>query len=185
MGLRRTVFNPYKTYPLSEIMPTENDTEFRKQLIRGYVHDPGAAMLGGISGHAGLFSNSLELGVIMQMLLNHGSYGGKQFIKPSTVRLFTSCQFPGSGNRRGLGFDKPLQNYKPDSPACQGASPESFGHSGFTGTYVWADPANGLVYVFLSNRICPNASNQKLRDLNIRTNIHQAAYGLFEKYGVK
>jgi len=185
MGLRRTVFNPYKTFSLNEIMPTENDTEFRKQFIRGYVHDPGAAMLGGISGHAGLFTNSLELGVIMQMLLNHGSYGGKQFIKPSTVRLFTSCQFPGSGNRRGLGFDKPLQNYKPDSPACQGASPDSFGHSGFTGTYVWADPANGLVYVFLSNRICPNASNQKLRDLNIRTNIQKAAYWLFEKYGVK
>jgi len=185
LGLQRTVFNPYSIFAQSEIMPTENDTEFRKQLIRGYVHDPGAAMLGGVSGHAGLFTNAYELGVIMQMLLNKGSYGGKQFIRPSTVRMFTSCQFPGSGNRRGLGFDKPLQNYKPDSPACQGASAESFGHSGFTGTYVWADPANGLVYIFLSNRVCPNASNQKLRDLNIRTNIHQAVYGLFEKYGVK
>ena len=185
LGLQRTCFNPYLQFPESMIMPTENDTEFRRQLVRGYVHDPGAAMLGGISGHAGLFSNSLELGVIMQMLINQGSYGGKQFLMPSTVRTFTSCQFPGSGNRRALGFDKPLQNYKPDSPTCKSASPESFGHSGFTGTYVWADPANGFVYVFLSNRVCPSAANQKLRDLNIRTNIQQAAYDLFEKFGVK
>jgi len=185
LGLQRTCFNPYKKFNLNEIMPTENDTEFRRQLIRGYVHDPGAAMLGGISGHAGLFTNSLELGVIMQMLLERGSYGGNQYIKPSTVRLFTSCQFPGTGNRRGLGFDKPLKNYKPDSPACRGASPESFGHSGFTGTYVWADPSNGLVYIFLSNRVCPDASNQKLRDMNIRTRLHQAVYDLFEQYGVK
>ncbi|MCX6286196.1 MAG: serine hydrolase [Bacteroidetes bacterium] len=185
LGLNHTSFNPYKNFPLEMIMPTEDDTEFRRQLIRGYVHDPGAAMLGGISGHAGLFTNSRELGVIMQMLMNQGSYGGKQFFSPSTVRTFTSCQFPGSGNRRALGFDKPLQNYKPDSPSCKSASPESFGHSGFTGTYTWADPANGLVYVFLSNRVCPSAANQKLRDLNIRTNIQQAVYDLFEKFGVK
>jgi len=185
LGLHHTVFNAYKQFPPEMIMPTENDTEFRGQLIRGFVHDPGAAMLGGISGHAGLFTNSLELGVIMQMLLNQGSYGGKQFLKPSTVKTFTSYQFPGSGNRRALGFDKPLQSYKPDSPTCKGASAESFGHSGFTGTYTWADPFNGLVYVFLSNRVCPSASNQKLRDLNIRTNIQQAVYDLFEKFGVK
>ena len=185
LGLQRTCFNPYLKFPESMIMPTENDTEFRRQLIRGYVHDPGAAMLGGISGHAGLFSNSPDLAVIMQMLINQGSYGGKQFLMPSTVRTFTSCQFPGSGNRRALGFDKPLQNYKPDSPTCKSASAESFGHSGFTGTYVWADPENGFVYIFLSNRVCPSAVNQKLRDLNIRTNIQQAAYDLFEKFGVK
>ena len=185
LGLQHTTFNPYKKFPLSSIMPTENDTEFRRQLVRGYVHDPGAAMLGGISGHAGIFTNALELGVIMQMLIGQGSYGGKLFFMPSTVRKFTSCQYPGSGNRRGLGFDRPLQIYKPDSPACKGASPESFGHSGFTGTYAWADPSNGLVYIFLSNRVCPSAANQKLRDMNIRTNIHQAAYDLFEKFGVK
>lgn len=167
------------------IMPTENDTEFRKQLIRGTVHDPGAAMLGGISGHAGIFTNSLELGVIMQMLLNKGCYGGMTFLSASTVKTFTSCQFPGSGNRRALGFDKPLQNYKAESPSCKSASAESFGHSGFTGTYTWADPSNGLVYVFLSNRVCPSAANQKLRDLNIRTNIQQAVYDLFGKFGVK
>ena len=185
LGFCHTGFNPWKEFPLEKIMPTENDTEFRKQLVRGYVHDPGAAMLGGISGHAGLFSNSLELGVIMQMLLNQGSYGGKQFFQPSTVKTFTSCQFPGSGNRRALGFDKPPQNRKSDSPTCKSASPESFGHSGFTGTYVWADPANGLLYIFLSNRVCPSAANQKLSELNIRTNIQQAAYDLFEKFGVK
>jgi beta-glucosidase-like glycosyl hydrolase/CubicO group peptidase (beta-lactamase class C family) len=185
LGLSHTGFNPYKKFPIVRIMPTENDTEFRKQLVRGYVHDPGAAMLGGISGHAGIFTNSLELGVIMQMLLNQGSYGGKQFLLPSTVKEFTSCQFPGSGNRRALGFDKPLQNYKPDSPTCKSASPESFGHSGFTGTYTWADPSNGLLYIFLSNRVCPSAANQKLRDMNIRTNIQQAVYDLFEKFGVK
>ncbi len=185
LGLHHTCFNPYKRFARGMIMPTENDTEFRHQLIRGYVHDPGAAMLGGISGHAGLFTNALELGVIMQMLMNQGTYGGKQFFSPSTVRTFTSCQFPGSGNRRALGFDKPLRNYKPDSPTCEGASQESYGHSGFTGTYTWADPANGLVYVFLSNRVCPSTANQKLRDMNIRTNIQQAAYDLFEKFGVK
>jgi len=185
LGLHHTLFNPYKSIPMSSIMPTENDTEFRKQIVHGYVHDPGAAMLGGISGHAGLFSNALELGVIMQMLINQGSYGGKTFLAPSTVRLFTSCQFPGSGNRRALGFDKAVVNNKADSPTCRSASAESFGHSGFTGTYTWADPANGLVYVFLSNRVCPSAANQKLRDLNIRTNIQQAAYDLFEKFGIK
>ncbi|MCX6281692.1 MAG: serine hydrolase [Bacteroidetes bacterium] len=185
LGLHHTCFNPYRLFPLEVIMPTENDTDFRRQLIRGYVHDPGAAMLGGISGHAGLFTNALELGVIMQMLINQGSYGGKQYFSPSTVRTFTSCQFPGSGNRRALGFDKPLFTYRPDSPCCKSASPESFGHSGFTGTYTWADPANGLVYVFLSNRVCPSAVNQKLRDMNIRTNIQQAVYDLFEKFGIK
>lgn len=185
LGLQHTGFNPYLEFPQNLIMPTENDTEFRKQLVRGYVHDPGAAMLGGVSGHAGLFTNSLELAVIMQMLINQGSYGGKQFFMLSTVRTFTSCQFPGSSNRRALGFDKPLQNYKPDSPTCKSAPAESFGHSGFTGTYVWADPVNCFIYVFLSNRVCPSAANQKLRDMNIRTNIQQAAYDLFEKFGVK
>jgi CubicO group peptidase (beta-lactamase class C family) len=142
-------------------------------------------MLGGVSGHAGLFSNAADLAVIMQMLIKEGSYGGKQYLKPSTVKEFTSSQFPGSGNRRGLGFDKPLQKYHDDSPACRSASQLSFGHSGFTGTYAWADPGNGLVYVFLSNRVYPSAGNQKLKELNIRTNIHQAVYDLFEKFGVK
>lgn len=185
LGLTHTGFNPYRRFPELQLMPTENDRDFRKQLIRGYVHDQGAAMLGGISGHAGLFSNAFELGVIMEMLLQNGTYGGKQFLSPSTVRSFTRQQYPETANRRGLGFDRPLMTYRNDSPACKGASPESFGHSGFTGTYVWADPANGLLYVFLSNRVCPDASNQKLRDLNIRTNIHQAVYELFDRFGVK
>ena len=185
LGLHHTSFNPLRSFPVSCIIPTENDTEFRHQIVHGYVHDPGAAMLGGVSGHAGLFSNAADLAVIMQMLIKEGSYGGKQYLKPSTVKEFTSSQFPGSGNRRGLGFDKPLQKYHDDSPACRSASQLSFGHSGFTGTYAWADPGNGLVYVFLSNRVYPSAGNQKLKELNIRTNIHQAVYDLFEKFGVK
>jgi beta-glucosidase-like glycosyl hydrolase/CubicO group peptidase (beta-lactamase class C family) len=185
LGLQRTSFNPLNKFPITHIIPTENDIEFRHQLVHGYVHDPGAAMLGGISGHAGLFSNAADLAVIMQMLLQGGSYGGKQYLRPATVKEFTSSQFPGSGNRRGLGFDKPLQKYREDSPACRSASQLSFGHSGFTGTFAWADPANGLVYIFLSNRVYPSAGNQKLKDLNIRTNIQQAVYDLFEKFGVK
>jgi CubicO group peptidase (beta-lactamase class C family) len=178
-------FKPLNRYSKDEIIPTEYDTEFRKQLIRGYVHDPGAAMLGGISGHAGLFSNTRDLAVIMQMLLNNGTYGGKEYLAASTVLRFTRAWNPESGNRRGLGFDKPLRIFDPNGPACQAASPYSFGHSGFTGTYCWADPSNGLIYVFLSNRICPDASNQKLAQMNIRTNTHQAAYDAMRKYKVK
>jgi|WetSurMetagenome_2_1015567.scaffolds.fasta_scaffold35543_1 beta-N-acetylhexosaminidase len=176
MGLTAIGFNPWDRFPLSIIMPTEDDTVFRKQLLRGDVHDPGAAMLGGVSGHAGLFSNAADLAVIMQMLLNHGEYGGKQYILPSTVSEFTRVQFPATGNRRGLGFDKPPLTATPDGPVCIGASPESFGHSGFTGTYLWADPKNNLVYIFLSNRVNPSAENTRLSELNIRTNIHQAVY---------
>ena len=176
MGLTALGFNPWQNFPLYMIMPTENDTVFRKQLLRGDVHDPGAALLGGVAGHAGLFSNAADLAVIMQMLLNHGEYGGKQYIVPSTVTEFTRVQFPESGNRRGLGFDKPPLTPIPDGPVCKDASPESFGHSGFTGTYLWADPENNLVYIFLSNRVNPAQKIQSFQRLNIRTNIHQAVY---------
>ena len=149
------------------------------------MHDPGAAMLGGISGHAGLFSNAYDLAVILQMLLQDGSYGGKEYLSASTIKEFTRIQFPGKGNRRGAGFDKPLMNFSPDGPACKSASAQSFGHSGFTGTYIWADPANGLIYIFLSNRVYPGAANQKLSEMNIRTNIHQTVYDLLHKYKIK
>ena len=162
-------------------MPTENDTLFRKQVIRGDVHDPGAAMLGGVSGHAGLFSDAFDLAVILQMLMNYGEYGGKQYLLPSTILEFTRKQFPGKDSRRGMGFDKPMTEYDPNGPTCQSASSTSFGHSGFTGTYIWGDPANGLIYVFLSNRIYPDAANSKISRMNIRTTIHQKMYEILEK----
>ncbi len=185
LGLSTTTFNPLAKFPKDRMIPTEYDNDFRKQLVWGYVHDPGAAMLGGVSGHAGLFSNARDLAVILQMLINSGSYGGKEYLKPATVRECTSVWSPGTGNRRGLGFDKPLLNYDSNGPACKGASPISFGHSGFTGTYLWADPSNGLVYIFLSNRVYPDAGNQKLSQMNIRTNIHEAAYKLLQNFNVK
>ena len=176
LGLSNISYLPRRSYPLSRIVPTEEDTEFRHQLVHGDVHDPGAAMLGGVSGHAGLFSNASDLAVIMQMLLQGGTYGGQKFLETKTIKEFTKCQFPLNENRRGLGFDKPLLEFEEDGAVCFSASTDSFGHSGFTGTYVWADPQSGLVYVFLSNRIHPDASNSKIMDLNIRTEIHEAFY---------
>jgi CubicO group peptidase (beta-lactamase class C family) len=187
LGLASLGFNPLADHQLAtnQTIPTEYDNEFRKQLVWGDVHDPGAAMLGGVSGHAGLFSNAGDLAVILQMLLQEGNYGGKQYLSPATVREFTRVQFPEKGNRRALGFDKPALNPFLDGPTCKGVSPASYGHSGFTGTYIWADPENGLLYIFLSNRIYPSAANQKLSEMNIRTHIHQAAYDLLKKYKIK
>jgi beta-glucosidase-like glycosyl hydrolase/CubicO group peptidase (beta-lactamase class C family) len=177
LGLKNLGFNPLLRISEDRIIPTELDTLFRRQLIKGHVHDPGAAMLGGIAGHAGLFSNAEELAVFMQMLLSDGSYGGMNYIKPETIKEFTTTQFAGNRNRRGLGFDKPSITKSDDShPSCESASYRSFGHSGFTGTYVWADPQEDLVYVFLSNRVHPDASNRRISELDIRTQIHQAIY---------
>lgn len=175
-------YKPCDRFPLEKIAPTENDTVFRKGLVHGDVHDPGAAMLGGVAGHAGLFSDCWDVAVMMQMYLQNGFYDGKYYFKPETIREFTKRQFPANGNRRGLGFDKPLPQYEADGPTCKSASQSSFGHSGFTGTYTWADPENGLVYVFLSNRVYPDAANSKLTDMRIRVKIHQAAYDLFNKH---
>ncbi len=176
LGLSNISFLPRRNYPLNRLIPTENDKVFRHQLVHGDVHDPGAAMLGGISGHAGVFSNAQDLAVIMQMLVQGGTYGGQKFFDAKTVKEFTKCQFPLNENRRGIGFDKPLLEFEEGGAVCYSASADSFGHSGFTGTYAWADPQNGLVYVFLSNRIHPDASNSKIMDLNIRTEIHEAFY---------
>ncbi len=176
LHLDRLRFNPRQYFDLSEIVPTENDTVFRRQLLRGDVHDQGAALLGGVSGNAGLFGNSWDVAVMMQMFLNGGSYGNDRFFNPEIVSFFTDYHFVADSNRRGLGFDKPLLVYEDHMTNCEDASPKSFGHSGFTGTYAWADPENGLVYVFLSNRVCPDASNSKLMDMDIRTLIHQQFY---------
>lgn len=176
LGLRSICFNPLECFNVSQIVPTENDTFFRKQLLQGYVHDMGAAMLGGVSGHAGLFSNTYDLSVILQMLLQKGEYGGEKFIEPATVKEFTKQQFPLNENRRGIGFDKPLNDYQDNGPTCKSVSAKSFGHSGFTGTYIWADPKTKLLYVFLSNRVHPDAENKTIYQLNTRTEIHQAFY---------
>jgi len=181
MGMNNTRYTPLNYFEKERIVPTENDTIFRKQLIQGYVHDQGAALLGGVGGHAGVFSNANDLAKLFQMYLNHGEYGGETIIKKATLAEFTRCQFCKEGNRRGLGFDKPEPNPKKGSPCSRSASLESFGHSGFTGTFAWADPANGLVYIFLSNRINPYASNNKLVELNVRSKIQDVLYGAIKE----
>ncbi|MCF8254293.1 MAG: serine hydrolase [Bacteroidia bacterium] len=181
LNLGSLCFTPLsKGVSLKNIAPTENDLEFRRQIIRGYVHDPTAAMLGGISGHAGLFSNANDVGVIMQMLLNGGTYGNVRLLKESTVDLFTKRQ--NKTNRRGLGFDKPETNPLKATPCGKYCSPLTFGHTGFTGTCAWADPKTQLVYVFLSNRVYPNAENNKLAQTNIRTRIQDLIYVATKKH---
>jgi beta-N-acetylhexosaminidase len=179
LGLSNTVFKPRDHFPLKRIIPTENDTAFRKQLVQGDVHDPAAAMFGGVSGNAGLFCNANDLAVIMQLLLNRGIYGGKQFLKQTTVNYFTKQQFP--GNRRGLLFDKPEPDLAKASPVDRRASLKTFGHQGFTGTCVWVDPQHSLIYIFLSNRVNPDVSNEKLVKMSVRTEIQRVIYDAIEK----
>lgn len=176
LGAVTTGYLPFLRFPKERIVPTENDQVFRKQILQGYVHDPGAAMLGGVSGHAGVFSNANDLAKIMQMFLNGGSYGGRKYIDSATLAYFTSCQFCKQDNRRGLGFDKPEPNEKKDGPTARSASLTSYGHTGFTGTIAWVDPEWQLVYIFLSNRIHPDQDNDKLIRMNIRTAIQQKIY---------
>jgi beta-glucosidase-like glycosyl hydrolase/CubicO group peptidase (beta-lactamase class C family) len=174
MGIELT-YQPLKKYSINQIAPTENDSKFRKQIVQGFVHDPGAALLGGVAGHAGLFGNALDLAKIMQMYLNKGELNGVRILDSNVVKDFTSCHFCPT-NRRGLCFEKPEPDDKKDSPVTSECSPESFGHSGFTGTFAWADPKNGLVYVFLSNRVYPDVDPNKLAKLGIRGKIHKAFY---------
>lgn len=168
-------YMPLNYYSKKQIAPTENDEKFRKQIIQGYVHDPGAAMLGGVAGHAGLFGNALDVARIMQLYLNKGELNGVRILDSNVVKEFTTCRFC-PGNRRGLCFEKPEIDSKKDSPVVSDCSLESFGHSGFTGTFAWADPKNNLVVVFLSNRVYPNAEENKLAKMGIRGKIHKAFY---------
>ena len=172
IGLHNIGYQPLEKWDLRRIAPTENDTFFRHQLIHGYVHDQGAALLGGVGGHAGLFSNANDLAVIMQIYLNKGVYGGDTIIDKRTIEKYTSSPYYNSNdNRRGIAFDKPVRNGA-GGPTCFGcASIKSFGHSGFTGNLTWADPESGILYVFLSNRVYPNAENHKLISMNIRTEV--------------
>ncbi len=179
LGLTTMGYKPRERFDTNRIIPTELDKKFRKQLVHGDVHDQGAAMLGGVGGHAGLFSDANDLGVMMQMYLNHGTYGGTRYIDSSTVHEFTKCQYCFE-NRRGMGFDKPEMSIGKESPVSLSCNPESFGHSGFTGTLTWADPVNGTVYVFLSNRVYPDADDNKLAKSGIRTKIQEVIYSLMK-----
>lgn len=168
-----------KHYP-NALVPTEIDTLFRKDLVKGWVHDENAALLGGISGNAGLFGTAKDLAIMMQMYMQKGIYDGKHYLKEETVNEFIRVQYPKNHNRRGLGFDKPLigndtLSLKEAYPAPE-VSAESFGHSGFTGTFVWADPNNDLVFIFLSNRVYPSRTHTKIYDLNIRPALQQVFY---------
>ncbi len=177
MGLTTTGFKPTEHFPLQRIIPTEQEKMFRLQLLRGDVHDPGAAMFGGVAGHAGLFSNAYDIAVIMQMILNGGTINGKRYLSKETINLFTT--YHSHFSRRGFGFDKPEKDNKkrPDPYPCLSASPFTYGHTGYTGTCVWVDPVYNLVYVFLSNRVNPDGGeNTKLLRMNVRTNIQEAIY---------
>ncbi len=176
MGAGTLGYLPLSRFPRERIVPTENDLFFRRQLVHGHVHDPGAAMLGGVAGHAGLFGCANDLAKIMQMYLNNGWYGEDRFIDSSTLATYTSCYNCENENRRGLGFDRPVTGQPGTGPACNDASPHSYGHSGFTGTLAWVDPEYDLVYIFLSNRIHPDQGNTKLIDANLRTRLQQIIY---------
>jgi CubicO group peptidase (beta-lactamase class C family) len=177
LGANYTTYNPTEYYSKNKIVPSEIDNYFRNDTLTGFVHDMGAAMQGGIGGHAGLFSNSNDVAKIMQMYLQGGYYGGKMFFSNSTINNFNTCYYCTDGNRRGLGFDKPQLD--DSSPTCGCVPMSSFGHSGFTGTYVWADPENKIVYVFLSNRTFPTMENKMLSQYNIRTEVQRVIYESF------
>jgi CubicO group peptidase (beta-lactamase class C family) len=177
LGLTGTGFKPRERFPLNYIAPTENEAGFRQQLLWGDVHDPGAAMFGGVAGHAGLFSTAYDLGVISQMLLNGGTFNGQQYLKKETIQYFS--QYHSDISRRGLGYDKPEKDNatrKEPYPALS-ASPLTIGHTGYTGTCVWIDPKYNLTFVFLSNRVNPEGgTNLKLSNLNIRPKVMEAIY---------
>jgi len=171
LGAYATTYNPLQKFDMSMIPPTEVDNYFRYEEIQGYVHDMAAAMMDGVAGHAGLFSNSMDVAKIMQMFLQKGSYGGKQYFSAKTFDTFNTCYACKEGNRRGLGFDKP--QIEKSGPTCGCVSKSSFGHTGFTGTMAWADPETEIVYVFLSNRTFPEAAENKLSKENIREDIQR------------
>jgi CubicO group peptidase (beta-lactamase class C family) len=177
LGMQTAGFLPRSRFKEDQIAPTENDTYFRKSLLVGYVHDQGAAMAGGVSGHAGLFSSANDLAILYQMILNGGSYGGKQYFKPETVNMFTARQ--SNVSRRGLGFDR----WDPDTTSqypSQFASPQTYGHTGYTGTCFWVDPKYNLVYVLLSNRVNPN-DNKKFNQMRVRGRVQDVFYKAIEK----
>ncbi|WP_207428115.1 serine hydrolase [Pedobacter sp. SYSU D00535] len=180
LGMQTAGFNPRNRFDKARIVPTENDLVFRKTLLEGYVHDQGAAMAGGVAGHAGLFASANDLAILYQMLLNGGTYGGEKYFSPQTIQLFTSRQSLTS--HRGLGFDR----WNPESGNYPSnlASSETYGHTGYTGTCVWVDPKHQLIYIFLSNRVHPSVTN-KLSSMRIRPRIQDAIYEAIQAGGKK
>jgi CubicO group peptidase (beta-lactamase class C family) len=168
LKLQRLSFVPTRYFPKSEIIPTESDEHFRKGLVQGWVHDEAAALMGGINGNAGLFANASSIAPLLELMLNEGSYKGKLLLKPETIKLFTQRAYPESTNRRGLGFDKPSLSEDEDPYPSNLASPSSFGHSGFTGTFIWVDPSENCFIIFLSNRVYPTRKQRALYKLGIR-----------------
>lgn len=183
LGAWRLTYNPLRVMDSLRIVPTEYDGFLRRQLLRGYVHDEAAAFQGGVSGNAGLFSNADDLAKVLQLFLNQGTYGGERYLSAETCRLFTQTKSPTS--RRGLGFDKPLTSNPKASPCGMLAPASVYGHTGFTGTCFWVDPDNRLIYIFLSNRVYPNRSNNKLGRLDIRTRIHDVIYKAIDRKSQK
>jgi beta-glucosidase-like glycosyl hydrolase/CubicO group peptidase (beta-lactamase class C family) len=176
MGMATTGFKPRNRFPVDRMVPTESEKHFRMQTTQGDVHDEGASMFGGVAGHAGLFSDAYDLAMLYQMLLNGGEFNGERYIKKETIDFFTA--YHSRNSRRGYGFDKPEKDnaIRKDPYPSFLASPETFGHTGFTGTCVWVDPKNSLVYVFLSNRVYPTRDNGKLSQMGIRGKIQDAIY---------
>jgi len=177
LGLRYLTYLPREKFKTQQLVPTSLDDRWRKQTVRGYVHDESAALLGGVAGNAGQFSNAQDLGILFQMLLNKGSYGGKKYLKPETINLFTKAQYR---THRGLGFDT-RKGRKPPSCSTK-ASAQTYGHTGFTGTCVWVDPKEELIFIFLSNRIAPSADNKKLFKTKLRSRIHSLVYEALGSY---
>jgi CubicO group peptidase (beta-lactamase class C family) len=180
MGMRTTGFKPRNEFDVNQIVPTEKEEHFRRQLIRGDVHDEGASLFGGVAGHAGLFSDAYDLAMLYQMLLNDGVFNGERYFKPETIKLFTA--YHSDVSRRGLGFDKPEKDNATRSEPypSKSASPQTFGHTGFTGTCVWVDPKANLVYIFLSSRVNPTRNNPRFGEMNIRPKIQEVLYSAIE-----
>ena len=180
LGASTMGFRPKTKGYINQIVPTENDTLFRHTLTQNWVHDENASLLGGVSGNAGLFASAIDLAKLMQMYLQYGSYNGKRYLSEVTLKEFTKVQYPENENRRGLGFDKPSLNNAElpflDAYPAPEVSAQSFGHSGFTGTFIWADPENQLVYIFLSNRVYPTRDHRNLYQLKIREAVQQVFY---------
>jgi CubicO group peptidase (beta-lactamase class C family) len=180
IGAKTLGFLPMSKNFSSNIVPTELDTLYRNTLTKGWVHDENASLLGGISGNAGLFGSAQDLAKMMQLFMEYGTFEAKEYISQEVMAEFAKVQYPENDNRRGLGFDKPLLNNSKllleDAYPAPEVSPDSFGHSGFTGTFVWADPENQLVYIFLSNRVYPTRENRNLYILNIRSSVQQVFY---------
>lgn len=174
LGMNNSSFNPLEKFDKNRIPPTEMDSYFRKQLLQGYVNDLSAGLEGGVSGHAGVFSNAMDVAKIMELYLQKGNYGNQQYFSEKTFNDFNTCYFCAAGNRRGLGFDKPQLGA--EGPTCGCASMTSFGHTGYTGTMAWADAETQIVYVFLSNRTFPIATENRLSKENIREDIQKIIY---------